>query len=134
MKPVPALIAIAAAAAAVLSGCTTENGLAPRRDARSWALENARDSGEPVNCVIRRNVRDTVVLDDRTIDFHVTGGRILRNRLPGGCPRLGFEESFSYRAPIERLCSGDLITVQSSTGPGPACALGRFQPVEIAPR
>ncbi|HEX9932954.1 MAG TPA: hypothetical protein VGB08_08955 [Allosphingosinicella sp.] len=130
MKPTT----IAAATFAILAGCTGENGLTPHQDADRRALENARDAGEAQDCVIRRNIRNTVVLDDQTIDFHMHGGRILRNRLPGGCPRLGFEESFSYRAPTGRLCSGDLITVRSSTGPGPACPLGRFQPVEIAPR
>ena len=125
----------AAAALASLAGCAREDGLATRQDADRWALEQARPMGEAENCVVLRNVRRTVTLDDRTIDFHVTGRRVLRNRLPDACPGLAFDDGFSYRTSLDRLCSGDLITVRRSAGPpGPTCGLGRFQPVEIARR
>jgi hypothetical protein len=126
---------LAAAACALLAACTGQDGLTPRQQANSWALENARPAGEPEDCVVRRNIRDTIVLDDRNIDFHMAGGRILRNRLPYACPGLGFEDGFSYRTSLDRLCSVDTITVRRGGGPpGPTCGLGRFQPVEIAPR
>ena len=123
----------AAAAFALLSGCAADDALGERREADRRVLENARAVGEPEDCVVRRSVRHTVVLDDRTIDFHMAGGRVLRNRLPYACPGLAFDDGFSYRTSLDRLCSVDTITVRTSTGPGPTCPLGRFQPVEIAP-
>ncbi|HEX8366612.1 MAG TPA: hypothetical protein VF603_15125 [Allosphingosinicella sp.] len=126
---------IALAACALLVSCTGQDGLTPRQRATSWALENARPAGEAEDCVVRRNIRETVILDDRTIDFHMTGGRVLRNRLPHACPGLAFDDGFSYRTSLDRLCSVDTITVRRSSGPpGPTCGLGPFQPVEIAPR
>jgi hypothetical protein len=131
-RPLPIAAALALAA---LVGCTDGKSLTERGDANRWALENARDVGAPEDCVVRRNIRHTVTLDDRTIDFHMTGGRILRNRLPFACPGLAFDDSFSYRTSLDRLCSVDTITVRRSGGPpGPTCPLGRFQPVEIARR
>ena len=126
---------IAAAALALLAGCAGEEGMTPRQEADRWALENARPVGEPQDCVIRRNIRHAVTLDDRTIDFHMTRGGVLRNRLPHACPGLAFDDGFSYRTSLDRLCSADTITVRRSGGaPGPTCPLGRFQPVEIAKR
>jgi hypothetical protein len=127
---------VAAALLALLASCTGREGLAPRQEADRRALQTARESGQPEDCVVRRNIRNTIVLDDRTIDFHMAGGRILRNRLPHACPGLGFDESFAYRTSLDRLCSVDTITVlRSGGGPlGPTCGLGRFHPVEIAPR
>ena len=126
---------IAAAAVALAAGCAGEDGMTARQAADRWALENARPSGEAEDCVIRRNIRHTVTLDDQTIDFHMAGGRVLRNRLPYACPGLAFDDGFSYRTSLDRLCSIDTITVRRSGGPpGPTCPLGRFQPVEIAKR
>jgi hypothetical protein len=124
---------LAAAALISLAGCAKSGDLTARQQASQRALETAREVGPPEDCVLRRNIRHTVVLDDRTIDFHMAGRRILRNRLPYACPGLAFDDSFSYRTSLDRLCSVDTITVRRSNGPGPTCGLGRFQPVEIAP-
>jgi hypothetical protein len=124
----------AAAALICLAGCTAPRGLTARQQASQRALASARDVGPPENCVVRSHIRQTVVLDDQTIDFHMAGGRILRNRLPGACPGLAFDDSFSYRTSLDRLCSVDTITVVRSGGPGATCGLGRFQPVELPGR
>jgi hypothetical protein len=80
-------------------------------------------------------VRETRVLDDGAIDFHLANGQVLRNRLPHSCPGLAFDDSFSYRSTLGRLCSIDTITVRGSGGnPGPTCGLGPFHPVEIGSR
>ena len=117
-----------------LSGCANGGGLADRREADRHALEAAREIGPAEGCVLRRDIRHSRVLDDRTIDFHLAGGRVLRNRLPQACPGLAFDESFSYRTSLDRLCSVDTITVRTPAGPGPTCGLGRFQPVELPRR
>ena|SRR5688572_17378994 len=87
--------------------------------------------GEPVNCVTISRIRNTVVHDDYTIDFRLTGGEIYRNTLPNRCPQLGFEERFAYEASVGELCSIDMISVIQSgaAGRGPRCSLGKFTPV-----
>ncbi|MDP8993916.1 MAG: hypothetical protein M3N07_02875 [Pseudomonadota bacterium] len=125
---------VALAALALAAGCAAETELPPRQEARQWALANATPVGEPEDCILRRNVGHTVVLDDRTVDFHMSDGRLMRSRLPDACPGLAFDESFFYRTSLDRLCASDLITVRTSTGPGPTCGLGAFQRVEIARR
>lgn len=91
-------------------------------------------AGEPVNCVQTPQIRSTRVVDDKTIDFDMGGGRILRNTLPHSCPSLGFEKAFAYSTSIARLCNVDIITViRQGGGPmrGASCGLGVFQPVKV---
>jgi hypothetical protein len=87
--------------------------------------------GEAVSCVNISRIRNTVVHDDYTIDFNLTGGDIYRNTLPYRCPQLGFEERFAYEANVGQLCSIDTIMViqGGAVGRGPRCALGKFTPV-----
>ena len=69
------------------------------------------------------------VIDDRTIDFHLRDGSVIRNALPNSCPSLGFEKAFTYSTSLSQLCSTDIITV-IHTGGGPrtgaSCGLGKF--------
>ena len=91
--------------------------------------------GEPLNCVLLQNIRETRVVDDRTIDFIMRDRKVLRNTLPNSCPQLGFERAFSYSTSINQLCSVDIITVLYSTPVlqrGASCGLGPFQPVTLA--
>ena len=121
--------AIALAAVAIPAASSAEDEI-PR-----W--QQARSVSEPENCISLSQIRNTRVHDDRTIDFHTTGGRIYRNTLPRGCNGLGFEESFSYRTSLSRLCSTDIITVLRTGGggiDGPSCGLGQFQPIELPER
>jgi hypothetical protein len=93
-------------------------------------------TGPPVNCVNIRNIRSTKVIDDQTIDFHMSGNQIFRNTLPNRCPQLGFEQAFSYQTSISQLCSVDIITViVQGSGPrrGASCGLGKFTPVAATP-
>ena len=97
----------------------------------------ARPIGEPVSCIPLHAIRQTRVHDDRTIDFHMNGrNKVYRNTLPHQCPSLGFEERFLYKTSLSQLCSTDIITVLTSSGPGlsrgASCGLGQFQPVELA--
>jgi hypothetical protein len=88
--------------------------------------------GPAVECVQTSRIRDTQVHDDQTIDFRMIDGTIYRNTLPNRCPSLGFEERFSYRTTIGRLCSVDVITVLQSDGQrGAGCGLGDFVPVQL---
>jgi len=119
--------AMTAAGTALLLGCApTPSDLADER-----ALAEARPIGEPIDCLLTTEIRDTQVRDEATIDFNLRNGQVYRNRLPDSCPGLGFNGAFSYRPAISRLCSIDTITVLNSGGvPGPTCGLGSFQRVE----
>jgi len=103
-------------------------------DARS-RVPPAEPIGEPVTCINIASIRNSHVRDDRTIDFVLTGGRVMRNELPYRCNSLGFEEAFSYATSLSQLCNTDIITVLRQTGgrldPGPSCGLGKFQPVKL---
>ena len=90
--------------------------------------------GEPINCIQLTRIRSSDVIDNRTIDFKMRGSKIYRNTLPRKCSRLGFEEAFSYRTSLNKLCNVDIIRVLDRTGPGiretTACGLGKFQEIK----
>ncbi|MBZ9648863.1 hypothetical protein K9B33_15045 [Sphingobium sp. 3R8] len=94
--------------------------------------------GEPIDCVQIQSIRSTDVRDDSTIDFIMNGNKVYRNSLPNSCPSLGFEKRFLYKTSLSQLCSVDIITVLYNAGPGlqqgPSCGLGKFQPMEKAPK
>jgi hypothetical protein len=99
------------------------------------ALAEARPVGEAIDCVHIARIRDTHIRDDRTIDFYLAGGAVYRNTLPHECTGLHFEDGFSYKTSLSQLCSTDMITVTRPGGmEGPACGLGRFQPIETTQR
>lgn len=89
----------------------------------------------PHDCLILSNIRQTTVIDDRTILFYMRGGKkeVFRNYLPHECPNLGREGRFAYKTSINRLCNVDLITVLQQFGPGLTpgftCRLGEFYPM-----
>ncbi len=93
------------------------------------------ETGPAVSCINFRNIRGTQVIDDQTIDFHVTGNKVYRNTLPNRCPQLGFQRAFAYQTSISQLCSMDVITViVPGSGPmtGASCGLGKFTPIKPA--
>jgi hypothetical protein len=123
------------AAAVLIAGGMTETAATPSQEADRWALENAREIGEPENCIQLNRIRSSKVRSGDVIDFEMIDGRIMRSRLPHRCPGLSFEERFSYSTSLSRLCSVDTITVFDGSGMrGASCGLGRFQQVEIAER
>ena len=95
---------------------------------------SVRAIGEPKSCVTISQIRSTKVIDSRTIDFRMAGGKTYRNTLPQSCPGLKFEERFSYRTSINQLCSVDIVHVLHDQGgrlyEGAGCGLGKFQEIE----
>jgi hypothetical protein len=122
------------AALSMLAGCA--EGPTRRQEADRRALAEASPVGDPVDCVDIARIDYTRVRDDRTVDFYMRGRQVYRNRLPGQCPGLAFEDGFSYRTSLSRLCSVDTITVlrPGGGGPGATCALGPFQRIETTVR
>ncbi len=118
---------LAALLAAVASGATS--GSSSKK-----AAAPVRSVGEPIDCVTTYAIRDTKIIDDRTIDFKMSGGKTYRNVLPYSCSGLRSEERFSYRPTNSKLCSIDIIRVLNSYSgnlqEGAGCGLGKFQLVE----
>ena len=113
-----------AVAAAALTACTAE--MDRETEIRAPAVEVV---GEAKRCIETNRIQNTVVHDDRTIDFDL-GRETYRNTLPARCSGLGFEERFAYKTTIGQLCSIDVITVLQSGGiRGATCGLGEFVPV-----
>ncbi|SNS93796.1 hypothetical protein SAMN06295912_12515 [Sphingomonas laterariae] len=122
-----AIIALGFVAVAALPGAASAKEKADNLVVKAGA--------QPLNCVNLRQIRETKVLNDSTIDFHMNGGKIYRNSLPGRCPQLGFEERFAYKTSLSQLCSTDIITVLTTMGGpglnrGASCGLGQFQEME----
>jgi hypothetical protein len=128
MKPA---IVLAAALVPLCCACTDKPATAAAGpQSRAPAVEVL---GEPVNCILVSRIQNTVVHDDFTIDFRLTGGDVYRNTLPNRCPQLGFERSFAYEASSGSLCAIDMITVlHTGAGRGLRCGLGPFVPVRYA--
>lgn len=95
----------------------------------------ARVMGAAQSCISIAQIQQTLVRDDRTIDFRAGANRWYRNTLPYRCPGLGFERAFSYQTSLSQLCNTDIIHVLGRTGGGvenrAACGLGQFVPVEL---
>jgi hypothetical protein len=96
----------------------------------------AQESGGegPRRCISLSSIDRTEIIDNRTIAFYVTGGRIYLNRLDRACRNLGRDRPFSYETPTGQLCAGDTITVIEDFGfgvsAGDSCGLGAFVPTE----
>ncbi len=118
------VLVLAGLAAATLAGCATGSGQTPRSQQR-WTPQ-----GEAVSCITTSQIRSTHVVDDRTINFVMSGrNRMFRNDLPFACPGLSFNRAFQYNSRTAQLCSVDTITVIQAGRRGPTCGLGRFQPM-----
>ena len=128
-------IIVAAALGLALAGCTDDGNRGRVRDTATWALTAATPLGPPVSCIEQGRIRGHAVRDDRTIDFTLDDGSLLRNRLPYACRGLRQANRFTYRTALPRVCSTDLITMVLPTGAsGGNCGLGVFQPVAIPNR
>jgi hypothetical protein len=123
----------ALALAALLTGCATPPPV------RTAAVPAPVPSSSPVpvavtrdqTCIQLSRIREAKVIDDRTIDFVLNGGQVLRNTLPNACPSLGVEKAFTYATSISQLCAVDTITVINQSGgirTGASCGLGKFAP------
>ena len=88
----------------------------------------------PHKCLTTSRIRDTDILDDRTIIFYLRGNReVYRTYLPRECPGLARNDRFAYRLPGGQLCSLDTITVLEQFGSQlhetVTCRLGEFIPI-----
>ncbi len=96
--------------------------------AAAATLDDVDREGE--RCISTSRIRNTHVVDDKTILFYMNGGDIYRNTLSFACPGLKRENRFSYKVSAGRLCGVDSIRVLEnfggSLGPGISCGLTEF--------
>ncbi|MDZ7588802.1 MAG: hypothetical protein U5J78_06595 [Parasphingorhabdus sp.] len=122
-----------ALAALMISGCAAQDRATAERDAVDQ-FADVKKIGEAKQCLPIYALRNSTVINDRTIDFSTAGGKIYRNVLPNSCPGLSSEERFSYSTSLSQLCNVDVITVLYATGGrldrGASCGLGKFQQIE----
>lgn len=121
---------------ALIAGCS---GSTPTRPpvATASAIPPRPTATAARSCVDLSRIREARVVDDRTIDFYLSGREVLRNTLPYACPQLGFEKAFTYATSLSQLCSVDIITViVQGGGPrrGASCGLGPFVPYTPIPK
>ena len=92
-------------------------------------LEKFTMTGEVQDCIRTRNIKESIILDNSTIIFRVTGGKYFVNRLPVRCGGLRMRGGFTYSTHgSSRLCHVDIIT---GTHP---CSLGKFERIEKKPK
>lgn len=91
--------------------------------------------GAPVSCVKRSGVaRIEPVAEGRVALFHMRGGKLFRNDLPGACPRIG-RDSIVHASPVDLYCRNEVVRFADlsrgvETG---VCTLGPFTPWQPAP-
>lgn len=105
----------------------------------STQIAAADDDDEEVpenakRCISTRIIRDTTIIDDRNIIFHVNNKKAYHNVLRRQCSGLEREDRFSYHTSSGRLCSLDTIRILYESGfgglqEGSACSLGVFIPI-----
>jgi hypothetical protein len=80
-------------------------------------------------CIRTMDIDRTTTPDDKTILFHMRGGRLLRSDIKGSCPTLRFN-GFGYDAtPNGEIC-GNLQIIRVLHN-GAVCSLGPF--VDVTP-
>ena len=90
-------------------------------------LSKFEKTGETVNCLMNRAVRDTDALDDYTLLVEASDGVYL-NELNGRCSGLEREGRYVRKSPEARMCKGDIITVIDTFGTMlGSCSLGAFE-------
>jgi hypothetical protein len=97
------------------------------------AFPQKQDDDEPLRCVSMASIRRSTIVNDDSILFYQSGGRIFLNTLDRTCPGLARNGKFMFQvqsgARYVRVCATDTITVLERTGRGFSCGLGEFVPV-----
>jgi hypothetical protein len=87
------------------------------------ALMTAPAFAHPV-CLQAYNVRNTTVVDSRTILFHMVDGTVWRNDLKNACPELRFH-GFAYDLRDEEALCDNAVPIHVVMS-NEICALGKF--------
>lgn len=113
-------------------------GFQNERAKKRWVRMNNRfsPSGEELQCVRLRTLRQSSVLDDMTVLFERNRKEAYLARLNGRCAGLLSEDRFTYRVfGGSQLCRSDIITVLDTFGRAQgSCSIESFEALEQAPK
>jgi hypothetical protein len=128
---VTAALALSCAPSASAQGDSTQGD---RTRSDSAQVDEEEFDRTPRRCLSTARIRQTDILDDRTILFYLRGNReVFRTYLPRECPGLERNDRFSYHTTNGQLCDVDTITVLEQFGAGLSpsftCRLGDFIPI-----
>ena len=92
-----------------------------------------RIAGKAVDCVDQSQLGGPDVIDDRTILYRQSLGRIWRNDLAAACPGLRPQTTLIVEIYGSQLCRNDHFRSRDagSVIPGPLCRLGKFTPYDL---
>jgi hypothetical protein len=126
------LLTLIPLAALAVSCAPVDPAARAERDAARTPAVTVLGKGE--SCIMRDQVRATVVRSDSVIDFEMNGGRVYRNTLRSPCPGLGTDRAITYETSINQLCTPQIVYSLTNFGGvpqrGAGCSLGEFVPVE----
>ena len=135
MRSIPLLLL-----GATLLSCTTAPPSSTRtaeREDRLQRLIAGKVAGAPQSCIPNITTRgnNMVVIDDQTVAFRATGGRVYVGRLGAGCDNIGMGNSLVTRqSAASSLCRGDIAQLQnlSSRANVGSCTFQDFTPYSPA--
>ena len=131
MRSIPLLLL-----GATLVSCTTAPPSPTRtadREDRLQRLIAGKVAGPPQSCIPNITTRgnNMVVIDDQTVAFRATGGRVYVGHLGAGCDNIGMGNSLVTRqSAASSLCRGDIAQLQnlSSGANVGSCTFQEFIP------
>ncbi|MDA0339867.1 MAG: hypothetical protein O2910_08565 [Proteobacteria bacterium] len=92
-------------------------------------LEKFDLTGEMVDCIMPRRIKESIILDNSTVIFRLSGNKYYLNRLTQRCGGLRMQNGFTFNTHgAPELCKFDTIT---GTHP---CLLGAFERIEKKPK
>jgi hypothetical protein len=119
--------------AALAASCAPVDPAA-RAEAEAARVPAVTVLGKGQSCIMRDQVRNTVVRSGSVIDFEMNSGKVYRNTLKSRCPGLDWDRAITYETSINQLCSPQIVYSLTNIGGvpqrGAGCSLGEFVPVE----
>ena len=89
-------------------------------------LKNFTATGETESCIRTNEIKNSRIIDAKTILFQMRGNDYYVNNLPQRCPSLVMDRGFAFEnRGSQTLCNSNSITTKTSF-----CMLGRFERVE----
>lgn len=132
MRLILPITAAVAAASCTMAPPPAPAPMSPAASARLSELLAGRVPGPPQTCLPNWRANQMIVIDDNTILYRESPGRIWMMKPQGGpCDRLG---SFTYalvtRTMAPQLCQGDIAQVMDTTTNTMvgSCVIGQFVP------
>lgn len=119
---------------AVVAASCAPSDPAARAAADAARVPAVKVLGEGQSCIMRDQVRATVIRSSSVIDFEMNSGKVYRNTLKNRCPGLDWDRAITYETSINQLCTPQIVyslqTIGGVAQRGAGCSLGEFVPVK----